>query len=239
MSLSRLCTYIKSGNNLTQDSLQSFLQSHFKQEDVTVVEFGPIRNLGGLNDGLQSEIKKVAVKCKLGLEEEEEEMHFVIKLPVTSFLKYFHKVTRPFAHEVLWFTRSVPAAESLLLQNMVPKCIHGHVEEEKGATECNTLLTAFAFKRCEKGMIILEDITKGREPFYSLDKNLVPSREHVSLAISPRHSPNVSTILLRFVYDFSTIIPCRPCLSRVRKIFLQFFYNFSTILPCVEEFGAS
>jgi hypothetical protein len=42
----------------------------------------------------------------------------------------------------------------------------------------------------------------------------------------------------KYFYNSSTIIPYRPCLSRVRKIFLQFFYNFFTIIPCVEEFGA-
>jgi hypothetical protein len=43
----------------------------------------------------------------------------------------------------------------------------------------------------------------------------------------------------KYFYNSSTTIPCRPCLSRVRKIFQKNFYNFSTILPCVEEFGAS
>jgi hypothetical protein len=41
---------------------------------------------------------------------------------------------------------------------------------------------------------------------------------------------NCGRIVERFcVHNSSTVIPCRPCLSRVCKIFLQFFYNFSTI----------
>jgi hypothetical protein len=60
-----------------------------------------------------------------------------------------------------------------------------------------------------------------------------------------RHSPNVSTILLRFFHDFSTIIPCAHLPSFPREILVsrskenpspnlactKFFYNFSTKLP--------
>jgi hypothetical protein len=60
-----------------------------------------------------------------------------------------------------------------------------------------------------------------------------------------RHSPNVSTILLRFFYDFSTIIPCAHLPSFPGKILVssskenpspnlactKFFYNFSTKSP--------
>jgi hypothetical protein len=60
-----------------------------------------------------------------------------------------------------------------------------------------------------------------------------------------RHSPNVSKILLRFFYDFSTIIPCAHLPSFPRKILVsrskenpspnlactKFFYNFSTKSP--------
>jgi hypothetical protein len=67
-------------------------------------------------------------------------------------------------------------------------------------------------------------------------------RDHRALG---RHSPNVSTILLRFFYDFSTIIPCTHLPSFPRKILVsrskenlspnlactKFFYNFSTKSP--------
>jgi hypothetical protein len=60
-----------------------------------------------------------------------------------------------------------------------------------------------------------------------------------------RHSPNVSTILLRFFYNFSTIIPyshlpsfpCKILVSRSKEnpspnlACTKFFYNFSTKLP--------
>jgi hypothetical protein len=63
--------------------------------------------------------------------------------------------------------------------------------------------------------------------------------------VQGRHSPNVSTILLRFFYDFSTIIPCAHILSFPRKSLVsrskenpspnlactKFFYNFSTKSP--------
>jgi hypothetical protein len=81
---------------------------------------------------------------------------------------------------------------------------------------------------------------------YAAPRRRLADLHKLNLLVSQgRHSPNISTILLRLFYDFSTIIPRAHFPAFPRKILVsrskknpstnlastKFFYNFSTKLP--------
>ena len=104
--MSNLDTEIKGPKDLNKKSVRQILQSHFKRSDVEVLDIGALRGMDGINDTFQSEIKKAAIRYKIGQEEGNiEELHVILKLP--GAMKYTQKVIRPFLFENLWYSRQV------------------------------------------------------------------------------------------------------------------------------------
>ena len=101
--MSRLETEVKGAKDLNQNSVRQILESHFKRTDVEVLDIGALREIEGINDTFQSEIKKAAIKYKFGQEGNIEELHVILKLP--GAMKYTQKVIRPFLFETLWYSR--------------------------------------------------------------------------------------------------------------------------------------
>ena len=104
--MNRHTAEIKGLKDLNKESVTHILQSHFGRADVKVVDIGALNELGGVNDAWQSEIKKAAIRYKLGTgDNTTEELHVIVKLPAKNFMKFIHKVARPFLFETLWYSR--------------------------------------------------------------------------------------------------------------------------------------
>ena len=98
-------TTIKGIKDLNKSSISRVLRDHFRRTDVKVLDIGALREMGGINDTFQSEIKKATIRYKFGEEGNIEELHLILKLP--GALKHTQKVIRPFLFEILWYSRQV------------------------------------------------------------------------------------------------------------------------------------
>ena len=103
--MNRHTAEIKALKDLNKESVTHILQSYFGRADVTVLDIGSLDELGGVNDAWQSEIKKAAIRYKLGTGEVTEELHVIVKLPANNAMRFIHKVARPFLFETLWYSR--------------------------------------------------------------------------------------------------------------------------------------
>ena len=185
--MSRSCN-IRTFEDITKSSLRSLLQSLHGREDVVIADVGPFDGTGLVNAGFQSDIMKATVKYALG-GEQERELNMLVKLPATNVLRFTAKATRVFRHEVLWYTRHLPAAaaESSLVRDMCPACYLGYFEDDVPAVDsksCWPYACAMAFGKLEKGVLILEDLTKAERPYRLLEKAAVPSVEVAGLVLT-------------------------------------------------------
>ena len=115
---------------------------------------------------------------KLGTSNEEEELNMLVKLPATNVMRFAGKVQRLFRHEVLWYTRYLPAMESNLVRDMCPTCYLGYFEDDMPAVDsksCWPYACTMAFGKVERGILIMEDLTKAERPYNLMEKGVVPT----------------------------------------------------------------
>ena len=104
--MSYSCSDIKSLGDLNKDSLRRLLQTHFKEEDITISDVGPFTAATGTMVGYCSEIKRATIKYRLK-GGPEEPLHFIFKTPPNNVMKYILKTSKSLRREALWYTRKV------------------------------------------------------------------------------------------------------------------------------------
>ena len=111
----------------------------------------------------------------------------LVKLPATNVMRFAGKVSRLFRHEVLWYTRYLPGVESGIVRDMCPTCYLGYFEDDMPAVDsksCWPYACAMAFGKVEKGILIMEDLTKARRPYCLMEKGAVPTVGDVGLIVT-------------------------------------------------------
>ena len=103
----------------------------------------------------------------MGTNAEEEELNMLIKLPARNIMRFVGKSLKIFRHEVLWYTRYLPGVESDIVRDMCPTCYLGYFEDDHPALDsksCWPYMCAGAFGKVERGILIMEDLTKAESP---------------------------------------------------------------------------
>ena len=139
------------------------------------------------NDHFASDVVKASVSfLRDESSEEAEELHLVFKLPPSNVLKYAARAMRIFRHEVLWYTRYLPLLRSPEAGALVPRVLHGYVSNEgDGPLDGDSiakLACGVAFRRSERGILIMEDLTK--YGFSALDQTEVVGLDRAMIVMS-------------------------------------------------------
>ena len=120
-------------------------------------------------------------------DDEEKELNMLIKLPARNIMRFVGKSLRIFRHEVLWYTRYLPGVESDMVRDMCPTCYLGYFEDDHPALDsksCWPYMCAGAFGKVERGILIMEDLTKAERPYCLMEKRVVPTVEDVDLVMN-------------------------------------------------------
>ena len=85
---------IRGSKDLDQSRVQAMMRAYFDTPDLTVKMSGKVGSQGGgANENYNSEIKRLSCVLKRGEgEEEEEELHMIIKVPPKGFIRKMHKI---------------------------------------------------------------------------------------------------------------------------------------------------
>ena len=182
--------------DLTEENLTNVFQEHFDSKLVSVTVKEKPREFAGVNDQFQSDIRKLGIKISRN-RGEDEEMSVVVKTtPRTAAQRFSQRVARPFLSEVMWYSQALPAlaAHHPELTSISPVCYYGssnflkncHAEDYWEA-KCGHGNWGFFFKmmhrKDEAGLLLLEDVTKGSDPMFPLDKTRVLSLKQVVAAV--------------------------------------------------------
>ena len=182
--------------DLTEENLTNVFQEHFDSKLVSVTVKEKAREFAGVNDQFQSDIRKLGIKISRN-RGEDEEMSVVVKTtPRTAAQRFSQRVARPFLSEVMWYSQALPAlaAHHPELTSISPVCYYGssnflkncHAEDYWEA-KCGHGNWGFFFKmmhrKDEAGLLLLEDVTKGSDPMFPLDKTRVLSLKQVVAAV--------------------------------------------------------
>ena len=183
--------------DLTESNLTNVFREHFDSTTLSVTVNEDARKFTGLNDQFMSDIRKLNLKMKKEGEEEEKEVSVVVKTtPQAAFLRFVHRITRPFLSEVMWYCQALPslAVHYPELSNISPVCYYGSSNflkncqaedywEEKCGQGNWGLFFKMIHRKDEAGLLLLEDITKGPDPMFLLDKTQVLSLKQVLAAV--------------------------------------------------------
>ena len=177
--------------DLTETNLTNVFREHFDSTtlSVTVKE--------DANDHFVSDIRKLALKIKRKDSEEEEKLSVVVKTtPQTAFLRFILRLSRPFLTEVMWYSVALPslAVHYPEVTTISPVCYYGSSNflknrqaEDYWEGKCGRGMCGSVFKvmhrKDEAGLLLLEDVTKGSDPMFLLDKTQVPSLKQVLAAV--------------------------------------------------------
>ncbi len=101
--MSRDCGDIRTVEDLCKDSIERILKAHFKSNDVSVSDVGAFADIIGNNEHFGSDLQRATIKFRRGDETEEQEVHFVLKLPPTTFVRHFTKLLKLYQFEVEWY----------------------------------------------------------------------------------------------------------------------------------------
>ena len=182
--------------DLTEENLTNVFQEHFDSKLVSVTVKEKAREFAGVNDQFQSDIRKLGIKISRN-RGEDEEMSVVVKTtPRTAAQRFSQRVARPFLSEVMWYSQALPAlaAHHPELTSISPVCYYGssnflkncHAEDYWEA-KCGHGNWGFFFKmmhrKDEAGLLLLEDVAKGSDPMFPLDKTRVLSLKQVVAAV--------------------------------------------------------
>jgi hypothetical protein len=174
----RACSGIHHLRDLNIENLETILRVHYQRQDVSVTgDGGGISEFGGTNDFANSEIKKISLKVRIGLDNEED-VPLVVKLPPTGFIRNIHKLYKPMLKETVWYTMMHPMLSNKCpaLRGIAPTCYHAYVSGMDDLTggcyeRVCCALCCVPCRKYESGLIILEDLTKAKQPFHHIDKN--------------------------------------------------------------------
>ena len=182
--------------DLTEENLTNVFQEHFDSKLVSVTVKEKAREFAGINDQFQSDIRKLGIKISRN-RGEDEEMSVVVKTtPRAAAQRFSQRVARPFLSEVMWYSQALPAlaAHHPELTSISPVCYYGssnflkncHAEDYWEA-KCGHGNWGFFFKmmhrKDEAGLLLLEDVTKGSDQMFPLDKTRVLSLKQVVAAV--------------------------------------------------------
>ena len=182
--------------DLTEENLTKVFQEHFDSRDLSVTVKEGAREFTGVNDHLMSDVRKLKLKMK-GAGEQDEELSLVVKTtPQKGFLRFIHCAYRPLLSEVMWYRQALPslAVHYPELTSITPICYYGSSnflkdcqaedcwESKCGSGRCG-LLFKMIHRKDEAGLLLLEDITKGSDPRFLLDKTQMLSLNQVLAAV--------------------------------------------------------
>ena len=182
--------------DLTEENLTNVFQEHFDSKLVSVTVKEKAREFAGVNDQFQSDIRKLGIKISRN-RGEDEEMSVVVKTtPRAAAQRFSQRVARPFLSEVMWYSQALPAlaAHHPELTSISPVCYYGSSNflkncqaEDYWEAKCGHGNWGFFFKmmhrKDEAGLLLLEDVTKGSDPMFPLDKTRVLSLKQVVAAV--------------------------------------------------------
>ena len=183
--------------DLTETNMTNVFRRHFDSTSLSVTVKDDAREVTGLNDRFASDIRKLALKMKRDDWMEEEELSVVAKTtPQTAFLRFILRLSRPFLTEVMWYCEALPslAAHYPELTTISPVCYYGSSNflenrqaEDYWERKCGHGMWGSVFKmmyrKDEAGLLLLEDVTKGSDPMFLLDKTQVLSLKQVLAAV--------------------------------------------------------
>ena len=168
-------------SDLNKATVQKILREFFKDPDLLVTETTSLDEFLGDNDNFASEIKSWSVTVT-SKDSSSNRISFVIKSSTESpLLKRFTTFVRPFAKELFWYRKVLPALTDLCpeLVGISPTCYYGRSSYENIFRPKNALdNSGFVVRRMfldkpEVGLILLGDLRSGDEPMKMLDKKLV------------------------------------------------------------------
>ena len=183
--------------DLTETNMTNVFRKHFDSTALSVTLKNDAREFTGLNDKFSSDIRKLELKMRRGDGAEEEELSVVVKTtPRTAFLRFIFRLGRPFLTEVMWYCEALPslAVHYPELTTISPVCYYGSSNflenrqaEDYWERKCGHGMWGSVFKmmyrKDEAGLLLLEDVTKGSDPMFLLDKTQVLSLKQVLAAV--------------------------------------------------------
>jgi hypothetical protein len=177
--MSRSCSGIYHIRDINKQNLETILRAHYARQDITVSLCGRgIENFVGNNDFYNSEIKKISLKVRMGVDVEED-VHLVIKTsPPGTAMKFIQKLAKPLLKETVWYTIMHPmlSRKCPSLGDITPTCYHAYATDMDDITggcweRACCALCYMPCRKYESGLIILEDLTKAKTPYHLIDKN--------------------------------------------------------------------
>ena len=183
--------------DLTETNMTNVFRKHFDSATLSVTVAEDAREFTGLNDQFSSDIRKLELKMKRDDGVEEEELSVVAKTALqTGAFRFLFRLTRPFLTEVMWYCEALPslAAHYPELTTISPVCYYGSSNflenrqaEDYWERKCGHGMWGSVFKmmyrKDEAGLLLLEDVTKGSDPMFLLDKTQVLSLKQVLAAV--------------------------------------------------------
>ena len=183
--------------DLTEENLTKVFQEHFDSRAISVTVKEDAKEFTGVNDNFASDVRKLKLKVK-GTGEQDEELSVVVKTtPRSKHQRLLQRTWRPLLLEVMWYCRALPALSVHYpeLKSIAPVCYYGSSNylEDYQAEDCweekccgyNSklwmwgLLFKILHRKDEAGLLLLEDLTKGSDPMFLLDKTQMFSLNQV------------------------------------------------------------
>lgn len=163
-------------DKVNEKSLETILKIFLKQEHVKVDAVSGLEGLTGLNDNLNSEVKKLRVQYTEN--NEKKTAHMVVKKPLDHwFISMFHKIAQPFCHEAIWYEY---ACHTIGLEELSPPCFFGsspHMGSLKPALTEKMFGTSLGrmLRKADKGIIMMENVSDREQGqrYEMVDKNKI------------------------------------------------------------------
>jgi len=191
---------IKGMKDLNEDAMRDILRASTGNQGLSIDTMGQIEDMSGTNDAFNSSICSLEVVANLSEKGNgvgnKKTFYFVIKAtPKLSFVKYLHKLSKPFLNEVTWYLDMMVQMnhlESIVnlpgnpLSTHCPIVYHAYSNYYSGESinSCNSCpwFCWLPFRASESGILVMENVKK--RGYVMFDKMRILPLDHMLLTMN-------------------------------------------------------